>query len=147
MTQPTEQFQHEINGAIRSFALTFPEATEGSSCVNRASKAGGKNFVFLGEKESKPTSVTSSTRQYRRSSDSLPTTPALTSVGLAGQCFDSRRTIRHPLRTSSGGSPRVRFSWPPRRSLPSQRNPSVTHNATMVDRVRCVTPGRSCAGR
>ena len=51
LTEPTEKFQHEISGAIRSFALTFPETTEGSSCVNRAFKAGGKNFVFLGEED------------------------------------------------------------------------------------------------
>jgi len=29
--------------------MTFPQASEGTSCVNRAFKAGGKNFVFLGE--------------------------------------------------------------------------------------------------
>ncbi len=51
MSEPIEQFQHEISGAIRSIALAFPETTEGSSCVNRAFKAGGKNFVFLGEKD------------------------------------------------------------------------------------------------
>lgn len=31
--------------------MTFPQTEEGASCVNRAFKAGGKNFVFLGEKD------------------------------------------------------------------------------------------------
>jgi len=30
--------------------MSFPDAVEGSSCVNRAFSAGGKNFVFYGEK-------------------------------------------------------------------------------------------------
>ncbi len=51
LAEPVEQFQHEISGSIRSIALAFPETTEGSSCVNRAFKAGGKNFAFLGEKD------------------------------------------------------------------------------------------------
>lgn len=44
-----EQFEHELSETIRSHALTFPESSESSSCVNRAFKAGGKNFVFVGE--------------------------------------------------------------------------------------------------
>lgn len=51
MNEAAEQFQHEISGRIRSMALGFPETTEGSSCVNRAFKAAGKNFAFLGERE------------------------------------------------------------------------------------------------
>ena len=51
MGEPAEEFRHEISETIRSHALTFPETVEGSSCVNRAFKAGGKNFVFLGEKD------------------------------------------------------------------------------------------------
>ena len=44
-------FRYGVSEAIRRHAMTFPEATEGSSCVNRAFSAGGKNFVFLGEKD------------------------------------------------------------------------------------------------
>lgn len=43
-------FEHEVAEAIRRHAMTFPQAAEGASCVNRAFSAGGKNFVFLGEK-------------------------------------------------------------------------------------------------
>ena len=50
MAEAPEQFQHKVCDTIRDFAMTFPETTEGTSCVNRAFKAGGKNFVFLGEK-------------------------------------------------------------------------------------------------
>jgi len=50
MSEP-EDFRYEVSEAIRSYATTFPETTEGSSCVNRAFNAGGKNFVFLGEKD------------------------------------------------------------------------------------------------
>jgi len=49
MASGPEQFEHKICDTIRAFAMTFPETTEGTSCVNRAFKAGGKNFVFLGE--------------------------------------------------------------------------------------------------
>ncbi len=45
-----EQFEYPISETIRSHAMSFPDTVEGSSCVNRAFKAGGKNFVFLGEK-------------------------------------------------------------------------------------------------
>ena len=31
--------------------MALPEAEEGTSCVNRAFSAGGKNFAFLGEKD------------------------------------------------------------------------------------------------
>lgn len=51
MSEPEEQFRYAISETIRNHAMTFPETTEGSSCVNRAFKAGGKNFVFLGEKD------------------------------------------------------------------------------------------------
>jgi len=47
----SEPFQHRISAKIRDHAMTFPETAEGTSCVNRAFKAGGKNFLFLGEKE------------------------------------------------------------------------------------------------
>lgn len=50
-SEPVEQFMHEVSEQIRQHALTFPQTEEGSSCVNRAFKAGGKNFAFLGEKE------------------------------------------------------------------------------------------------
>lgn len=46
-----EDFRYEVSEAIRSYATTFPETTEGASCVNRAFNAGGKNFAFLGEKD------------------------------------------------------------------------------------------------
>lgn len=44
------RFEYPISEAIRAHAMTFPETAEGSSCVNRAFSAGGKNFLFLGEK-------------------------------------------------------------------------------------------------
>lgn len=44
------EFEYPISEAIRAHAMTFPQTSEGSSCVNRAFSAGGKNFVFLGEK-------------------------------------------------------------------------------------------------
>lgn len=46
----TDHFQHPITKKLQSFALTFPDVTEGASCVNRAFKAKKKNFVFIGEK-------------------------------------------------------------------------------------------------
>ncbi len=51
MGEAAEQFRFAISDAIRSHAMSFPESDEGSSCVNRAFKAGGKNFAFLGEKD------------------------------------------------------------------------------------------------
>lgn len=49
MSDP-ERFEYAISEKIRAHAMTFPDTEEGSSCVNRAFKAGGKNFAFLGEK-------------------------------------------------------------------------------------------------
>ena len=46
----TPPFQHPVSETIRARAMSFPDAVEGSSCVNRAFSAGGKNFVFYGEK-------------------------------------------------------------------------------------------------
>ena len=51
MSDGNESFKHTISETIRAHALTFPETVEDASCVNRAFKAGGKNFVFLGEKD------------------------------------------------------------------------------------------------
>lgn len=48
----TDRFQYPITQTLQSFALTFPDVTEGASCVNRAFKAKKKNFVFIGEKAS-----------------------------------------------------------------------------------------------
>lgn len=44
------EFEYPISEAIRAHAMTFPQTSEGSSCVNHAFSAGGKNFLFLGEK-------------------------------------------------------------------------------------------------
>lgn len=46
-----ETFRYAISRTIREIALRYPETEEGTSCVNRAFRVGGKNFVFLGEKE------------------------------------------------------------------------------------------------
>ena len=51
MGEPAEQFRYALSEQIRNHAMSFPETEEGTSCVNRAFKAGGKNFVFLGEKD------------------------------------------------------------------------------------------------
>jgi hypothetical protein len=51
MAEAPATFRYSISEKIRDHAMTFPDTTEGSSCVNRAFKAGGKNFAFLGEKE------------------------------------------------------------------------------------------------
>ena len=51
MSDAPDDFEYQISDRIRTFALGFPESSEGTSCVNRAFKAGGKNFVFLGEKD------------------------------------------------------------------------------------------------
>lgn len=45
-----EQFGYAVSEKIRAHAMAFPDTEEGSSCVNRAFSAGGKNFLFLGEK-------------------------------------------------------------------------------------------------
>ena len=37
--------------AIRKIALSYPDVDEGSSCVNRAFKAGKKAFLYMGMKE------------------------------------------------------------------------------------------------
>ena len=46
-----ERFRYPVSETIRTHAMTFPKTEEGMSCVNRAFSAGGKNFLFLGEKE------------------------------------------------------------------------------------------------
>lgn len=51
MSDAAETFEYPPSQTIRLIALGFPETVEGSSCVNRAFAARGKNFVFLGEKE------------------------------------------------------------------------------------------------
>lgn len=47
----SEKFEYKLSETIRAHALSLPEASEGSSCVNRAFRAGGKNFAFVGEKD------------------------------------------------------------------------------------------------
>ena len=51
MSESAPSFRYELSETIRRLALAYPETEEGSSCVNRAFKAGGRNFVFLGEKD------------------------------------------------------------------------------------------------
>ncbi len=51
MSDAAELFDHVVARKIRDHAMTFPQTTEGSSCVNRAFAAGGKNFAFLGERK------------------------------------------------------------------------------------------------
>lgn len=46
-----EAFEFAASEALRLQALELPDAREGTSCVNRAFKAGGKNFAFVGERE------------------------------------------------------------------------------------------------
>lgn len=55
MAETTEAFRYPVSEKIRAHAMTFPDTVEGSSCVNRAFKAGGKNFAFLGEKDDRCT--------------------------------------------------------------------------------------------
>ncbi len=50
MSESPEKFDYAISETIRAHAMTFPSTVEGTSCVNRKFVAGGKNFVFLGEK-------------------------------------------------------------------------------------------------
>ena len=45
-----EHFTNPVTSALRDHAMTFPETSEGASCVNRAFKVRKKNFLFLGEK-------------------------------------------------------------------------------------------------
>ena len=47
----TRQTESRPMAAIRKLALGYPEAAETDSCVNRAFKARGKSFVFLGMKD------------------------------------------------------------------------------------------------
>lgn len=49
--ESAEAFRYAVSETVRDHAMPFPETIEGSSCVNRAFKAGGKNFAFLGEKD------------------------------------------------------------------------------------------------
>ena len=51
MSDAPETFQYQVSQAIREIAMALPDASEGTSCVNRAFKAGGKNFAFVGEKD------------------------------------------------------------------------------------------------
>ncbi len=51
MSETSEDFRYQASETIRMLALQLPETSEGSSCVNRAFKAGNKNFAFLGEKD------------------------------------------------------------------------------------------------
>ena len=45
-----DAFEFDASERLRTQALELPEVEEGSSCVNRAFKAGGKNFAFVGER-------------------------------------------------------------------------------------------------
>lgn len=51
MGEPVVEFRYRSSDFVRDLAMSYPETTEGTSCVNRAFAAGGKNFVFLGEKD------------------------------------------------------------------------------------------------
>ena len=46
-----EHFTNPVTSALRDHAMTFPETSEGASCVNRAFKVRKKNFLFVGEKD------------------------------------------------------------------------------------------------
>ena len=46
-----EAFEFDVSERLRRQALELPGVEEGSSCVNRAFKAGGKNFAFVGERQ------------------------------------------------------------------------------------------------
>lgn len=46
-----EEFTQPISQHLRKKALSLPETSEGTSCVNRAFKVRKKNFLFVGEKE------------------------------------------------------------------------------------------------
>ena len=46
----SEQFTNPVTLALRDHAMTYPETSEGASCVNRAFKVRKKNFLFVGEK-------------------------------------------------------------------------------------------------
>lgn len=47
----SEHFSNPITSALRDHAMTYPETSEGASCVNRAFKVRKKNFLFVGEKD------------------------------------------------------------------------------------------------
>ena len=47
----SERFQDPVTSALRERAISLPETTEGTSCVNRAFKVRNKNFLFVGEKD------------------------------------------------------------------------------------------------
>ena len=47
----SELFENSILKALQEHASAMPGVSEGASCVNRAFKAGKKNFLFLGETE------------------------------------------------------------------------------------------------
>ncbi len=51
MATGPDTFAHAFTKKLQVYALTFPDVTEGASCVNRAFKAQKKNFVFIGEKD------------------------------------------------------------------------------------------------
>lgn len=46
-----ETFDQPICRQLREVAISLPETSEGTSCVNRAFKVRKKNFLFLGEKD------------------------------------------------------------------------------------------------
>ncbi len=48
MTTPL--FVHPVSRRLRDVALALPEASEGTSCVNRAFRVGKKAYFYLGEK-------------------------------------------------------------------------------------------------
>ncbi len=48
-----ENFAHPISRNLRDRAMSLPETTEGTSCVNRAFRVRKKNFLFVGEKGDK----------------------------------------------------------------------------------------------
>ncbi len=47
----SERFTNPVAAALRDHALTFPETSEGASCVHRAFKVRKKNFLFVGEQD------------------------------------------------------------------------------------------------
>lgn len=52
MSEPMkEQFTNPVTSALRDHAMSYPETSEGASCVNRAFKVKKKNFLFVGEKD------------------------------------------------------------------------------------------------
>ncbi len=46
-----ETYVHDDSERLRAAALALPGVTEGTSCVNRAFRAGKKAFFYLGEKK------------------------------------------------------------------------------------------------